>query len=306
MDTGAYALAAGVALDAKRQPFRLAADQKMPPNVSRRLFITSLSRSSSAAVASGMTPTAETLAARQDIKLAGLNGVETPATSRGASVAVVDDDERVRKALAFQLDAGGFQVVSYSSAREFLAAKDASNFDCVVADILMPRMNGLQLQKQLKETGNFVSIVFITGRPNLSIGMQAMRAGAVDVLEKPVDDEALLTTIKRGVQRSRARCTESSRRLDLEIRFSSLTPRQREVFALITAGFLNKQVAAELRISERTVKVHRERLRRKMGVDSLAELSRIAELLRVHPLPARSDRSHEQTTEMASRSLRAS
>lgn len=250
----------------------------------------SLSRSSSAAVAPAMTPSAKTLVARQDIKSAAMSGAETPATAESASLAVIDDDERVRKSLAFQLNAGGFQVVSYSSAREFLAAKDAGNFDCVVADILMPRMNGLQLQKQLKETGNFVSIVFITGRPDLSIGMHAMRAGAVDVLEKPFDDEALLTAIERGVQRSRAGCTENSRRLDLEIRFSSLPPRQREVFALITAGFLNKQVAAQLRISERTVKVHRERLRRKMGVDSLAELSRIAELLRVHPLPARSDR----------------
>jgi FixJ family two-component response regulator len=250
----------------------------------------SLSRSSASSVASAMTPSAKALFAPQDIKSAAMSGAETPATSRGASVAVIDDDERVRKALAFQLGAGGFQVISYSSAREFLAAKDASNFDCVLADILMPRMNGLQLQKQLKETGNFVSIVFITGRPDLSIGMQAMRAGAVDVLEKPVDDELLLTTIERGVQRSRATCTENSRRPDLEIRFSSLPPRQREVFALITAGFLNKQVAAELRISERTVKVHRERLRRKMGVDSLAELSRMAELLRVHPLPTRSVR----------------
>jgi len=250
----------------------------------------SVTRLGSTAVASAMTPSAKALVARQDIKSAAMSGAETPATARGASVSVIDDDERVRKALAFQLNAAGFQVVSYSSAREFLATKDAGNLDCVVADILMPRMNGLQLQKQLKETGNFVSIVFITGRPDLSIGMQAMRAGAVDVLEKPVDDEALLTAIERAMQHSRAGRTENSRRLDLEIRFNSLPPRQREVFALITAGFLNKQVAAELRISERTVKVHRERLRRKMGVDSLAELSRMAELLRVRPLSARSDR----------------
>jgi FixJ family two-component response regulator len=255
-------------------------------NVCRRFFMPSLSRSSATSVAPAMTPSAKALLARQDIKSAAMGGAETPATAEGASVAVIDDDERVRKALAFQLNAAGFQVVSYSSAREFLDTKDAGNLDCVVADILMPRMNGLQLQKQLKETGNFVSIVFITGRPDLSIGMQAMRAGAVDVLEKPVDDEVLLTAIERGVQHSRAGFTENSRRLDLEIRFNSLTPRQREVFALITAGFLNKQVAADLRISERTVKVHRERLRRKMGVDSLAELSRMAELLRVRPLSA--------------------
>jgi FixJ family two-component response regulator len=170
----------------------------------------SLSRSSATSVAPAMTPSAKALVARQDIKSAAMGGAETPATAEGASVAVIDDDERVRKALAFQLNAAGLQVVSYSSAREFLDTKDAGNLDCVVADILMPRMNGLQLQKQLKETGNFVSIVFITGRPDLSIGMQAMRAGAVDVLEKPVDDEVLLTAIERGVQHSRAGCTRTA------------------------------------------------------------------------------------------------
>lgn len=198
-------------------------------------------------------------------------------------IAVVDDDERVREALAFQLNTAGFQVTSYPSAHEFLTNKQASNFDCVVADIFLPGMNGLELQEQLRETGKFVSIVFITGRGDLSIGVHAMRTGAVDFLEKPVDDEALLTAIKRGVQRSRAGRAEHAQRLDLEEPFRSLPARQREVFTLITAGLLNKQVAAELGISERTVKVHRERLRRKMGADSLAELSRMAGVLQIHP-----------------------
>jgi RNA polymerase sigma factor (sigma-70 family) len=243
----------------------------------------SLTRSSSAAVASAMTPSAETLAARKDVKLTAVSGVEIPATTGGARVAVVDDDERVREALAFQLSTAGFQVVSYPSAHEFLMSKDASDFDCVVADIFLSRMNGLELQDQLRETGEFVSIVFITGRGDMSVGVHAMRAGAVDVLEKPFDDEALLTAIERGVQRSRARRMRHAQRLDLERRFSSLPARQREVFTLITAGLLNKQAAAELGISERTIKVHRERLRRKMGADSLVELSRMAEILRIHP-----------------------
>src|SRR5579864_5225838 len=210
--------------------------------------MTSLSMSSSVAVASTMTPRVKTLAAGQDLRLAAASGVETTATIEGASVAVVDDDERVREALAFQLNAAGFQVVSYPSARELLAAKDASNFDCIVADIFMPRMNGLELQDQLRETGKFVSIVFITGRGDMSIGVHAMRAGAVDVLEKPFDDEALLTAIEHGVQRSRAGRREHTQRLEVERRFSSLPARQREVFTLITAGLLNKQVAAELGI----------------------------------------------------------
>ena len=118
-----------------------------------------------------------------------------------------------------------------------------------------------------------------------------MRAGAVDVLEKPLDDEVLLTAIRRGVRRSRVGRAEHAQRLDLERRFSSLPARQREVFTLITAGLLNKQVAAELGISERTVKVHRERLRRKMGADSPAELARMAGVLQIHPVRASSARS---------------
>ena len=243
----------------------------------------SLSRSSSAAAASAMTPNVKTLAALQDIRLAAVSGVETPVTTGGASVAVVDNDERVREALAFQLNTAGFRVVSYSSGHEFLKTRDASDFECVVADIFLPIMNGLELQDKLREIGTFVSIVFITGRSDMSIGVHAMRAGAVDVLEKPFDDAALLTAIERAVQRSRAGRTEYAQRLDLERRFSSLPARQREVFTLITAGLLNKQVAVELGISERTVKVHRERLRRKMGADSVAELSRMAGLLQIHP-----------------------
>jgi RNA polymerase sigma factor (sigma-70 family) len=221
---------------------------------------------------------------RQDNKSIGLTDVEFRATTESARVAVVDNDERSREALVFQLSTAGFNVASYASAQELLASKDTRNFDCVVAEILLPKMNGLQLQEQLSENRNFASIVFITERDDLSLVVQAMKAGAMDVLGKPVDDEALLTAIEIGVQRSRARATEHAERLNLEQRFRSLPPRQREVFALVTAGLLNKQVAAELGISERTVKVHRERLRRKMGADSLAELSRMAGTLQI---PAR-------------------
>ena len=266
----------------------------------------SLSRPSFAAVASAMTPCVKTLAARQDIRLATVSGVETPAPTTGASVAVVDDDERVREALAFQLNTAGFRVVSYSSGHEFLTTENASDFECVVADVFLPRMNGLELQDQLRETCEFVSIVFITGRSDMTIAVHAMRAGAVDVLEKPFDDEALLAAIVRAVQRSRAERREYAQRLDLERRFGSLPARQREVFKLITDGFLNKQVAAELGISERTVKVHRERLRRKMGADSLAQLSRMAGILQIHPPRASSSIRINKPQKTVSRSLRTS
>lgn len=260
-----------------------------------------LTRMVSFALTSAMTRRTEP----QDNKLIAASDVDLPASIEYARVAVVDNDERAREALAFQLSTAGFQVASYTSADELLASEDASNFDCVVAEIFLPRMNGLQLQEQLRESRNFASIVFITERDDLLLIVQAMKAGAMDVLGKPVDDEALLTAVELGVQRSRARTNEDSQRFDLERRFRSLPPRQREVFALVTAGLLNKQVAAELGISERTVKVHRERLRRRMGADSLAELSRIAELLQIPPR-ARSARPDKEITKPESRSFASS
>ena len=237
-------------------------------------------KSDSAVAALAMTPSAETFGTLQGTKLAATNDVETSTIAQGAArIAVVDGDDRVRETFSFQLGTAGFRVDSYSCAEEFLTSKDANNFDCIVAGILLPRMNGLDLQEHLKEAGDFVSIVFVTECSDLSILVHAIRAGAVDVLEKPVNDEVLLAAIERGVLRTRFERLEQVRRLDIEHRFKSLPARQREVFALITAGFLNKQVGAKLGISERTVKVHRERLRRKMGVDSLAELSRIAGFL---------------------------
>jgi len=213
----------------------------------------------------------------------------TPAAD--ARVAVVQDDDRSREALAFQLSAAGFAVASYPSAREFLADQDAGNFDCVVSDIFPARMNGLELQERLREAANCVSIVFVTGRDDLSIGVDAMRAGAIDVLEKPFDEKALLTAIELGVQRSRMLRFEHAERLELERRYRSLPARQREVFTLITTGLLNKEVGARMGISERTVKVHRERLRARMGADSPAELSRMAVVLRIHPSSQSYDRS---------------
>jgi FixJ family two-component response regulator len=211
-------------------------------------------------------------------------GVPTPQNSVPDCLAVVEDDDRVREALAFQLSTAGFQVISFASAEELLAGHVA-NFDCVIADIFLPRLNGLQLQARLREVSGFVSIVFITGRGDLTLGVEAMKRGAVDVLEKPLDTETLLGAIARGIALSRGERTQRLRRVELEARFKSLPARQREVFTLITAGLLNKQVAAEMRITERTVKVHRERLRRKMGADSLAELSRMAEILQIHTAP---------------------
>jgi RNA polymerase sigma factor (sigma-70 family) len=215
-------------------------------------------------------------------KIGGWTAVEPHAEPGDGKIALVEDNERVRDALAFQLSTAGYHVVPFASGPGLLA-QCAADFDCIVADIFLSGMNGLQLQERLINTGNSVSIVFITGRGELAIGVQAMKRGAVDVLEKPIDDAALLNAVMRGVERSHAERLRHERHATLYERFGSLPARQRDVFTLITAGLPNKQVAAELGISERTVKVHRERLRRKMGADSLAELARMAEMLGLQP-----------------------
>jgi FixJ family two-component response regulator len=196
-----------------------------------------------------------------------------------ARVAVIEDDERLRQALVFQLGTAGFQVVPYGSAEEFLGVSDATSFDCIVVDNFLPRMNGLQLQAQLSVTVPAASIVFISGNSELSLGMHAMRKGAVDFLEKPLDEEALMSSIIRGAELTRKRFAEHAQRIELESRLGALTPREREVFALITTGLLNKQVGAELGTTERTVKAHRERVMIKMKADSLAGLVRMSGIL---------------------------
>ena len=203
-------------------------------------------------------------------------------TTGHVRVALIEDDESARHALSFQLRTAGFEVAAYASAEELLEASDAKEFDCVVADIYLPKMNGLQLQEELKRTVPYASIVFITGHGDLSIGMHAMRNGAVDFLEKPLDDQALLNSVARGSELSRTRRAQQLQLVELEELQLTLTSREREVFALITSGLLNKQVAAELGTTERTVKAHRASVMNKMGADSIADLVRMAGVLQIH------------------------
>lgn len=202
--------------------------------------------------------------------------------NRPVTVAIIEDDDRMRQALFFQLSSAGIEVTAYGCAEELLEAAAAKQFDCVVADIFLPKMNGLELQQELNRIAPGASIVFVTGHGDLSLGMHAMRNGAVDFLEKPVDDQALLSSITRGANLSRERRAERSQRIELEEFQRSLTSREREVFALITTGLLNKQVAAELGTTERTVKAHRASVMNKMGAGSLADLVRMAGILHLH------------------------
>ena len=199
-----------------------------------------------------------------------------------SNVGVIEDDQRQREALAFQLSTAGFRVSSYSSAESFLESAKLDDFDCLVSDICLPKMNGLQLLVVIKELAPFLAVIFITGYGDMSTGVQAMREGALDCVEKPIDDSTLINSIARGVESSRAQRSEHMRRLELERRQASLTPRERQTFALITAGLLNKQVGGQLGPSEGTIKKHRGRVMKKMGADSLAELVRMSEILRIH------------------------
>jgi FixJ family two-component response regulator len=206
---------------------------------------------------------------------------ETRAPIEAASVAVIEDDKHLRRALAFQIGTAGYRVVDHPSAESFLRASRSKEFDCLISDICLPKMNGLQLLAEIKGSVPFVSIVFITGHGNMLIGVQAMREGAVDCLEKPFDDDALLNAITRGIDLSRRKRAEHLRSLELKARQATLTPREREVFALITSGMLNKQVGAELGPTEQTIKKHRGRVMKKMGAASLADLVRMAEIVKV-------------------------
>jgi len=214
-----------------------------------------------------------------------MNDVETRKQIEPVTIAVIEDDAPTREALAFQLGTAGFKVAAHPSAESFLNATSSNDVDCIVADICLPRMNGLELLAEMRQSAPFVSIVFVTGRGDMSIGVQAMREGAIDCLNKPVDDAALLDAVRRGTDLCRMRRAEHMRLIELKEREKTLTPREHQVFALITSGLLNKQVGAQLGPAERTIKTHRGRVMTKMGAGSLADLVRMAETLQVHTTP---------------------
>jgi FixJ family two-component response regulator len=198
-------------------------------------------------------------------------------------VAVIDDDNSVRSSLARAIKTAGIEVASFSSAQEFLDDPCLNQIDCAVTDVRMPGIDGLALQKVLAQTQPHLSLVFITGQGDIPMGIKAMKSGAVDFLEKPVDRKALLEAVGRAAERSREQKVSRAEMGNLQQRYELLTPRERQVFQLVTAGLLNKLVADELGTSEQTIKVHRARVMIKMNAESLAELVRMADQLRVRP-----------------------
>ncbi len=198
-------------------------------------------------------------------------------------VAVIDDDESVRSSLARLIKAAGIEVASYSSAHEFLEDPCLAEIDCAVTDVKMPDIDGLALQEMLAQSQPHLSLVFITGQGDLPMGVRAMKGGAVDFLEKPIDRQALLKAVHRAAESSRDKKSSGAVLNDLQRRYEHLTPRERQVFRLVTTGLLNKQVAFDLGITEHTIKVHRARVMTKMNAESLAELVRMADQLRLRP-----------------------
>jgi len=207
-----------------------------------------------------------------------------------AVIAIVDDDPSVQRGLQRLIRSAGWKAETFASAQEFLARSRVESPNCVLLDLQLPGLSGLDIQKRMAEVGLEIPIVFLTGHGNIPASVQAMKAGAVQFLTKPADEQELLQAIEEAVERDRRMRQQHVELSQLRGRYESLTPREQEVMQQVISGMLNKQIAAELNITEDTVKFHRGHIMRKMRADSFADLVRMAENLGIP-----SDRRSAQT-----------
>jgi len=198
-----------------------------------------------------------------------------------ALVAIVDDDPSVRRGLQRLIRSAGWKVETFASAQEFLARPSAISPSCLVLDLQLPGLSGLDLQQRMADLGLDIPVVFLTGQGNIPASVKAMKAGAIEFLTKPVDEQNLLKAIEEAIERDRRTRQQQTEMHELRRRYESLTVREQEVMQLVISGLLNKQIAGELTITEDTVKFHRGHVMRKMCAESLADLVRMAEHLGV-------------------------
>ena len=196
-----------------------------------------------------------------------------------AIIAIVDDDASVREGLQSLIRSAGWRVETFASAQEFLSRVGAEAPSCLVLDLQLPGLSGLDLQQQMAQVGLEIPIVFLTGHGNIPASVQAMKAGALEFLTKPIDEQKLLRAIREALERDRRTRQQHAAIRELRERYASLTAREQQVMQEVVSGLLNKQIAAVLSITEFTVKIHRGQVMRKMRADSLPDLVRMAESL---------------------------